>query len=165
MSVRFIHIFQWFLEWGTHWIHLCTSNLQSNCIFKTLLWKQCSWWRISQCYVVCFISNAIRLGQIGKSMCKGVSRQVQAVSPAGFSGAMCESSPELCTGATACDTQQPGHTSLTQAWQLLMTVVTRSQRDWPGSTLYYHFCCWCLYIVIRVVGSQNMATLFGQIEQ
>lgn len=77
---------------------------------------------------MCFISNAIRLDHIGKSMCKGASRQVRAVRPASFNGAMCESSPELCTEATACDTQQPEHTSLTPAWQLLMTVVTWSQR-------------------------------------
>lgn len=32
-------------------------------------------------------------------MCKGVSRQVQVVSPAGFNGIIYESSPELCTGA------------------------------------------------------------------
>lgn len=32
-------------------------------------------------------------------MCKGVSRQVQVVSAAGFNGIIYESSPELCTGA------------------------------------------------------------------
>jgi len=45
--------------------------------------------------------DAIRLDQIGKSVCKGVSRQAQVVSPAGFNGPVCGSSPELCAGA--CD--------------------------------------------------------------
>ena len=152
MSVRFIHILKWFAEWGTHWICLCTSNLQFNCTFKTLLWKHCSWWRIKP-LLFFFPPDAIRLGQIGKSVCKGVSRQVQVVSPAGFNGTISESCPELCTEAgdvwhTAARTQMSySSVAVTHGSSYLGARGTDQ-----GFYVILLFSCLCLYIAIRVVG-------------
>lgn len=101
-----------------------------------------------------FFPDAIRLGQIGKSVCKGASRQVQVVSPAGFNVSICESSPELCTGA-----RDVWHTTARTQMSYLDVAATHGSNylgvkgtDRSSTLYYYYFCCWCLYIVIRVIG-------------
>lgn len=163
MSVRFIHIRKSFVEWRTHGIHLCTSNLQFNCTIKTLLGKQCSWWRIKPMLIFFFFSWCDWAGSDWEIRMQGSERQVPVVSPAGFNGTVCGSSPEL--GAGTRDTQQPEHKHLTQTWQLLMEVVTLESKGLTrGSTLHYYFCCWCLYVAIGVVGKPAHG-LFAQTEQ
>lgn len=59
-----IHIPKWFVEWGTHWAHLYTSNPQFSCALKTLLWKQFSWGKIKP--MLFFLSfSPVLLGWVG----------------------------------------------------------------------------------------------------
>lgn len=66
-----------------------------------------------------FFPDAIRLRQIGKSVCKEVSKQVQVVIQLALMAPVVWAHQSCALRPMVCDTQQPEHTCLTEVWQML----------------------------------------------